>query len=409
VWQFALISNLHGLMIRFDLNASGSGTIDQQNPLDFSASSIAGNYSFGLSGVGNGPLSIAGLLYADSHGNFPLTIGSGHLTEEDINYNGIVTGPTYTTADQTLYGSYVFDSANSNTGRGYISLTNSSTVFSSTASPTTFSFVFYMIDATHLKLVESDTSFFLAGDFFSAPNTDGSFTASILKGKYPFTTGGVSSNGPYSSAGVLISSGGSASTTSGTISGVFDVNNSGSVNLDQTITSSSTYTVDPNLGRIALALTINGNTLNFAAYPTSTGSFELVEIDPNLVTSGIAYLQTAGASLQGSYALNLSGVGSTKNGTVEQDVIGQIATGTGGSLNGTIDINNFQDHGISEGLALLNGTGIVTPDSNLRGTLTLKTSVATFPLAYYIVDNNTILLFETDSVRVLPGTLVKQY
>jgi len=57
----------------------------------------------------------------------------------------------------------------------------------------------------------------------------------------------------------------------------------------------------------------------------------------------------------------------------------------------------------------LNGTTLASPASNGRGALTLKTSVATIPLAYYIVDNNNVLLFETDSQRVMPGTLVKQF
>jgi hypothetical protein len=404
IWQFALISNQHGLMIRFDSNATGSGTIDQQNSIDFSTSLISGNYSFELSGLdAKGlPLSIVGLVNADGRGDFPL-----NLAVEDINYNGNAT--TAAGADETLLGTYVLDSLNPNTGRGTIVLTNSSTLFPS--EPTSFTFTFYMVDATHLKVVESGLTdpYLLAGDFFSAPNKNGSFSASIFNGNYVFTTGGSSSNGPYSSAGVFTATGTSSSAAGSISSGVFDSNDSGNVKLAQTL-SSSTFNVDPNLGRTIFLVTIGSTTLNFAAYPTSTGSFEILELDSNPLTSGVAYSQTPGASFQGNYALNLSGIASSKNGPVEQDVAGQIiSTGTNGTLAGTLDINNFLDHGISEGLALLSGTTIVSPASNGRGTLTLGTSIATFPLAYYIVDNKTVLLFETDSQRVMPGTLVKQF
>jgi len=260
VWQFALISNQHGLMIRFDSSATGSGTIDQQTAQGGFSIPVS-NYSFGLAGLdATGlPLSIAGLLKADGAGNFP---PGGAV--EDINYNGTATNSA--SPDDSLSGSYAFDNLNPTTGRGTIQLTNTSTEF-----PATFLFAFYMVDATHLKLVESDALNHLAGDFFSAPNKNGTYSGSLFNGNYVFTTGGESTNGPYSSAGVFTASGASTA-TSGSISagGVFDSNDSGNVKLAQTLTS-STFNVDSNFGRTIFTLTMGTTTLNFAAYPTSTG------------------------------------------------------------------------------------------------------------------------------------------
>jgi hypothetical protein len=404
IWQFTLISNQHALLIRFDTVGTGSGTIDLQTPGDFASSITQGSYAFSLSGVdANGsPLTFAGRFPADGVSAIPSGV-------EDVNDSGTSTNGD---PDKTLLGTYQLDPTyGPSFGRGSITFNNSLATTDTTfpaGFPTAFTFAFYIVDKTHLKIVETDitSGAILSGDIFSAPNQPGSgFTASILSGKYAFTVGGASQNGPYAAAGVFTSNGSTSSSGSIT-SGVLDFNDSGSnIGLKQSITG--TYSVDPSLGRISMQLTFGQVTQNFAGYTTSSGSVLLIELDKNPASaSGVAYPQTFSSAAQGSFALNLSGVASQVG--VEQDVTGQLAINST-TLYGTLDINNFQDKGLSQGLEIQSGSTLVSPDSNGRGTLTLQTTQATFPLAYYLVDNNTVLLFETDSSRVMVGTLMKQF
>jgi hypothetical protein len=407
IWQFTLVSNQHALLIRFDTVGTGSGTIDLQNPTDFAASAILGNFAFSVSGIDSSgfPLTIAGRFNAD--GTIAITSGV-----EDVNDGGT---STYGDPDDTLLGTYQLDPVyGSSFGRGSITLENSLATYNTSfpGFPGEFTFAFYVVDNTHLKIVETDTTAILSGDIFSGPLVPGGgFGAAILKGKYAFTNGGADANGnPFAAAGVFNASPGTSSgATTGGITGVFDFNDGGTnIQLDQTLTG--TYGVDTSSGRVSMPFTIPGRSapLNYAAYVTSSGTVLMIELDTNPANNaGIAYLQTSTTPLQGSFALNLSGV-ATKTGT-EQDISGQVATASNGTLTGSVDINNFQVNNIYQGLEILSGSTIGSADSNGRGTLTIETAQATFPLAYYIVDQKTVLLCETDSQRVLPGTLVKQF
>ena len=152
VLKFALTTNTHGLLTRFNSDNTGNGTVDQQN---LSALSVlpSGPYVFSVSGTDASfnPLGIAGEFFS-SAGTIPVGLNS----ILDVNDNGAVTR-----ADRTVSGSFAFDSAFPGTGRGKLTL----------ASTTTGSreYAFYMIDATRIRLVEIDRSAFTAGDAFSAP------------------------------------------------------------------------------------------------------------------------------------------------------------------------------------------------------------------------------------------------
>jgi hypothetical protein len=434
-WEFALVSDPVGgasrqaLLIRFDTSSTGSGTINAQNPALLTASAFSGNYAFGLSGVDStgAALVIAGRFFADGVGTIPP--GSAI---QDINDNGkstlTVTGTSTTTttttttststsADTSLQGSFQMDASSPNSGRG--TLTFSSTNTTVLSGTTTLQFAFYIVDNTHIKAVEIDNKAALAGDFYSAANTptDGAInSAAVLpNGNYAFTVSGTGTNGAYAAGGVLAASGATTTGTAGSIAGVLDVNNGVSdIRLNSTITA-STYSVDQNFGRITWPLTVNGTTANFAgytaAYNTPTGPVlfvELIELDAKAIAGGTAFPQTA-SPLQGSYSLNLAGATGPKNGAVEQDVIGQVTTLGSTSFNGNLYINNFALNTVTPHLSLTSSTAVVSPASNGRGTTTLAVSVATFPLAYYVVDANSALVLETDGARVVTGILSKQF
>ena len=109
--------------------------------------------------------------------------------------------------------------------------------------------------------------------------------------------------------------------------------------------------------------------------------------------------------------MNLTGVGSSKSlGTFEQDLTGQIGlTANSTTVTGTVDINNA---GTSSSPIVSNSSSTMwnAPATNGRGTAVWKTSNgAIFKLGYYVINNSTVLLLDTDSNRVAAGILAKQY
>jgi hypothetical protein len=403
-WQFALTSNQHAVMIRFDRNITGSGTIDQQNLDDISTlSNITGPYVFSVAGADTSffPMGIAGKFTAS--GSNSLQTGTGVT---DVNDNGVVKP-----ADTSLSVSYSMDSTEPDTGRGIMTLTTSTAVHK---------YAFYIVDATHLYLVEIDNNAFLVGSAYSGSNA----AASIPAGNYVFTAGGNSSAGSYASGGVFTSAGNSGTTGGSITGGIFDSNNAGTVTTGTTI-GSCAYTVDPT-GRIAVGLNVTGGTCPsatsnlYAVYQTAQAASTTVEpaavmleLDSTAVATGSAYLQSVTAEpLPGSFGLNLAGQGVFHNepGSVQQDVEGQATLTTSTVSSGNLDINNF-NAGIQTDPISTTGSSISAPMSNGRG---LAVLVATNPdvsynLVYYVIDNNTALLFDSDTNRVVIGTIARQF
>jgi hypothetical protein len=403
-WDLTLVSSPQGqaspraLLVRFDKTATGSGEADLQNTTDFALSAFNGNYAFSLSGNdGSGkPLQIAGMFQTDGIGSIP-----PNLAEEDINDAGT---NTEAAVDTTLNGLFAASANLATNGRGTLQLTNANTEVPDIAG--TYTFAFYIVDSTHLKVVETDAKATaqLSGDLFSAANIDGSFSTSILKGSYAFTLSGANVGGTasYALGGVLVTNG------SGSISGgVFDLNSGGSVTADTSITASS-YAVASGLGRISFSLTHGSTTRNFAAYATSGGgSVEIIELDTDIVADGTAYLQTSLGIPQGSFALNLTS-NANGSGFTEENVIGEVEFPGGAVIPvGNIDID---DRGtVTTGAPIENTSTIVAPDSNGRGTSTIETHSANYSLAYYVVSNTTALEIEVDGQRVATGLVARQF
>jgi len=406
VWQFVLASNQHALMIEFDKNASGSGTIDQQDAGQFSGAFALGNYSFGLSGfdVKHHATGVAGRVFANGNQTFPL--GSGIL---DLNDSGASTSPTNVTDSQLQGGFTPPDLA---TGRGTLTLNCPSfdSVLGATTGITgTLNFVYYVIDATHLKVVEADSTATLSGDFYSAPPISAN-----MGGTQVFVVAGVDGSG--NSFGM-----GGAFVTSGT--GVLDLNDNGTLTsppTNGTNITSAAPSLDTTTGRINLAMSISASTsFQFAAYLfnytppdglPSTGAV-LLEIDSKMaVGTGVAFTQTGASGPQGSFAMNLAGV-VLGGGNGGQDIDGQLTTGNSGVLTGTVDINDAANSGnLVSGEPLTSTSTIATVGINGRGNpLTLANKFETNTLSYYVIDENTALLLEMDGNRVLTGTMTSQF
>jgi hypothetical protein len=389
--QFVLTNNQHAYITRFNAGTSGTGAMDQQNLNDLttSPSVISGPYVFEFTGSDATfqQLGVAGRFTANGAGTIPNTGAT-----VDFNDNGTVTAN-----DTSLAGTYKFDTTQPNTGRGTMTLTSTAIG--------TLNFAFYTIDSTHLRVVETDTSDYLAGDVYSG--IAGPFNVgNLAKGNFAFTVGGTSAAGAYALGGVLTSDG------AGNISGgVSDLNDAGTATLATTL-GGCTYTSDATNSRIDLTIGASGScTTEFAGYPTSTGSVLLLELDSAAVAGGTAYLQLATAAPAGALAIGLGSQGIFYNSSAQygQDLDAAVnfrATVAGA---GSIDINNF--NAVYPSDPVNTTTAIAAPSSLGRGTMILsgKNPNVTFGLVYYVVSPNLSLLLGSDTTRTNVGQIGLQY
>jgi hypothetical protein len=377
-WRFTVVNHAKALVIRFDTTGA-SGTLELQD----TAAVLAGNYAFNLSGANAsnraGSLAEAGALTAGAG-----AISSGVM---DVNSAGNPsTGLTITA------GSFTAPTA----GRGTLTVT---TTFG------TQTFAYYVVDANHVKVVETDAINHTVGDFFKQPA--GPFANTSFRGGVAFAFLGSTIAGPLGEGGVLTFDG-AGHVTAGTL----DFNANGNPLNGQTV-SSGTYTVvDANTGRATASLTVGGSTLQYALYPQINGGISMVEIDTANTVAGRALQQSgsfSGGTLSGNYALNLTGTSFNPPG--EEDVAGQVVPNGGSAITGTLDINSSGVLASSQTLApgSYSCTGDCTTSG--RGSATLGASGFTpnGGFTFYIADSNNVFFLETDSTRVLTGTMQKQF
>jgi len=271
--------------------------------------------------------------------------------------------------------------------------------------------------STQLHLVEIDANNYLGGDAYAAPTGSSFNAASLPSGNYPFTAGGTSPTGAYAVGGVFVSSG------SGGTSGVLDSNDAGTVTSDTTL-GTCTYTVDPTSGRIDLRLsTASGTcaagpsttTQEFAMYQSAQGSAVMLELDATAIATGSAFVQSAiPTGLTGSFSFGLAGQGifHDEPAKYQQNLSGQLTLNGLASVSGTIDVNNF--NAVFPGdLIFVTDTKITTaPDATSgRGTAVIQgmNPNVTFNVTFYTISADSALLFDSDTTRVLIGTINLQF
>jgi hypothetical protein len=412
-WQLAMANFQHGELTRFDAGHTGSGTVDQQNlnGLTTALTALGGPYVFSVAGADAGffPEGMAGKFSANGAGQ--ITGGSPIL---DVNNSSNPTGGV-STEDRSLAGSYTMDAIFPGSGRGTLTLSSTTTG--------SIQLAFYIVNttaseqSTQLHLVEIDANNYLGGDAYAAPSGSSFNAASLPSGNYPFTVGGTSPTGAYAAGGVFVSSG------SGGTSGVIDSNNAGTVTSDTTL-GTCTYSVDPTSGRIDLLLsTASGTcaagpsttTQEFAMYPSAQGPALMLELDATAISTGSAFAQssTIPTGLTGSFAFGLAGQGIFHNAPAkyQQNLSGQLTLNGLTSLSGTIDINNFSAVFPGDPIFVTN-TLLTTPNATSgRGTAVIQgmNPNVTYNVIYYVVSADTVLLLDSDTTRVLIGTITSQF
>jgi hypothetical protein len=371
--EFVLFNTSSGLAIRFQNTATASGSVDLQTSSAFSLPALAGSFALNLSGVDNAgnPETAAGLITLDAVGD----ISSGVVDDND---NGVLTTNVAVTAAPLAI-------TNPNGGRGTATVTTPA----APAGLGTLHFVYYVVDANHLKLIETDAGFPLAGDAFRQ-------SSASVSGNFAFTMAGATSagNGIFVTGGILNTDG------AGNIVGgsVQDVYNGGT--LSSASAATGTYSLSGGRG----LMTLNGGlgALHLVFYP-STGGLQLMGIDPTIVASGSALAQSGGpfsnGSLNGGFGLNFTGV----NVANEIDTIAQFTTSGTGTLSGALDVNSGGV--LASNLSL---TGNYTVAGNGRGTGALNSSAGTVNITLYMVSTSRALFIETDATQVSVGLLAKQ-
>jgi hypothetical protein len=371
--DFVLISTAHGLITRFDNSGSGSGTLDLQGS---ASQSSFPSLSFSLSG-------------SDANG-FPLA-SAGAIA---IASNGSVTGIEDFNENAASTGSSGLDLASTSS----LTLTNGTSgkaEFDSTFG--TLSFDVWVIDSTHVKLIETDSSgTVLSGDAFTQQT-------SFPVGQLVFIVGGFDAALHTFAAGGLMTS-----DANGNLSGFEDFNDSGNFTHGPYVNASCTTF---SAGRCQMAFTgfsNNGvpNSFEFAAYPTSGGVL-LLEIDSLGLAQGAAYLQSATTFAAAQYGLSLT----ADNTGSEVDDIAEFTAGPAATPNltaGTLDEN---DLGGTLAPATLSGTytpAAMTPGDGTIVIPSIKTANGTLNLRYYVIDSTTIAFIESDSKQVGVGSFELQ-
>jgi hypothetical protein len=368
--DFVIVSGGHALVTRFDGNATGSGTIDQQTTFAFSNAALAGPFAFTLSGIDTGdvPLAVGGVFTSDASG----TLTSGL---DDSNDNGFVV------TNDPMTGSIPVAS----TGRGTATL---NTVRGA------LTFAYYVVDANHLKSVGTNNLPALGGEAF---RQTGPFNNASVSGPFAFTIAGADllNGNPFATGGVLTSDGAGNVTA-----GFEDFNDGGSVTTAVPFTG--TYAMAAN-GRGTLTLNTTAGTFNFVIYPSGGGVLAL-ETDNRFLTSGTALQQQTSAftagSLTGTYGMNFTAAAGS--GT-ELDSIAEFTADGVSKLTGIIDINN--NGGITFGQAM---TGTFTANANGRFALPLQTPLGTQNVIAYLVNGNRALFIEADGNLVAVGDIRHQ-
>ena len=150
-------------------------------------------------------------------------------------------------------------------------------------------------------------------------------------------------------------------------------------------------------------------------YQSAQGPAVMLELDATAISTGSAFVQsTIPTGLTGSFSFGLAGQGIFHDAPAkyQQNLSGQLTLNGLASVSGTIDINNF--NAVFPGdLIFVNNTKItMAPDATSgRGTAVIQgmNPNVTYNVTFYTISADTALLFDSDTTRVLIGTINLQF
>jgi hypothetical protein len=390
----ALNSANKGVMLQTDLNATSSGSFSLQSAASFSATAINGPYVFDVSGtdVNGAPISVVGQM---------TTNGAGAITGGIYDSNDGGTNPPLITA-QTFGagGTYTLDATNGATfGEGAMTFASRS-------------FEFFIVDSTHILLIETDGQLLTFGAALQqsgAPTQTGA-------GSFAFLIGGSAVLG---TAGPIARGGRFTADASGKLSNIrLDDNNNGSITqigTGQTF-SNAAFTIDaanPGTGRATLHFLASGqsNPYTFVLYFASASEAFIQDTSNGVVGDGTMLAQSGtftAANLAGNYVFNWSGINLALG--FEEDFAGQYALSSSGAISGVVDFVELASPS-KRNPAFLNipitGTLTINGDGTGANNYTVTTGNSpstTLNYHAYLTGSNTILLVGVDSNRTIAGS-----
>src|SRR6266849_5962200 len=386
---FAMMANGNARFIEFDAGGGsgriGSGTMEKVDTTAYNTAKITGDYAFGAAGLDNlnNREAIAGRF--TSNGTGTLTNPVGDVNAYGTDYSMSFTAATYTVSDTT-------------TGRGTMNL-----ALTFRGTPNSLNFVFYIVNAGKLFVMESDTvttaTPLLNGVVLHQQGPAGGFSNASLNGNTVIYLtglstgcGGVGGGGvPKAVAGLLTADGNGAFTLT------FDEN---FCSAPRSVTAmAGTYSVTSN-GRTSI--TFGGYSL--VAYLVSLNQLFLYNTHPNLLF-GFGEPQAAGSftnsAVNGRYA------GFTTD-PVEFGVVVLSGEFTADGASPTGNITGTEDIGASSGPnpgVAFNATySISSSPTNGRGTMSVTSGSGGSAVIYMISSskfvavpsdpNPAVLLFE---------------
>jgi hypothetical protein len=407
-FSLVVLSSSQALIATLDdpnLQASGessAGTMDLQT----SATKLSGGYAFVISGTDiatASPTAFGGVLNVDS----PRTIsGAGSLVDQDLAgtvTNCPVPAVSGTVSDPDSFGMVTFN------------LTFNPTTCA--VSTPTIQLTGYLVDAVHIKLIESDnngsgTGSSTAGIATSQGAAAGTFTNNkSFAGKYVF---GVSGDDVLGVPSSLASVGRFTADASGNLNSGFNDEFLSGLVLEISGAFKGTYTLDSTgSGRVDSFITFS-NASNPGAelifYLTGNGNPPLVldangdaNSGPLGVGAGVAYPQVAPPySFNGRYGLDFA----------ESGPLGAVGTGQM-SVNATLTppLSGVVDTNLSSSPnpnSPLTGTFRAIPSSGhftgtLSNTFFIQSTNNTFSGAFYLIDSGHGFFIETDSQALFLG------
>jgi hypothetical protein len=382
-----LNSSSKGVLIQTDLNATSSGSFILQSPNTFAQGTINGPYNFDVSGMdGNSgaPVSVVGQITTNGAG----AITGGIYDSDDggslITAQAIPTGGSYTAPDTTF-------------GRGTMTFASRN-------------FVYYLVDGTRVRLIETDGLLFTSGDALLQTNVPTVNTA----GNFVFIIGGSSVLG---TAGPVARGGRFTTDASGNLGSIsVDDNNNGSASTTTSFTNANFAidTANPGTGRGTVTFTAQGQQNPFTAvfYFSSPTQAVIQDTSVGIIGDGTMLAQIGPFnSSAGNYIVNWSGQNLALG--FEEDFAGQYALSSSNAVSGAIDFVELASPSNRNPLfsnIQLTGNFGLNGDGTQRNTYVLTTNSApntTYNSAAYIGGTAaapTILLIDVDPHHVDVGT-----
>lgn len=362
-------------LVEFDSFATSSGTLDLQDS-SVAAIPITGIYAFEVQGGG---VSIGGIL----------NIASGAVSPTGTVLDFNLAGTPY--ADQSIAAASV--SAPDATGRLQISITPSNS-----PNPPAVNLEGYIVDGSRIELISANTPI---GGIAYFQNTS---NLAVTGNSYVAGMTGFDGIGGFQAAGIFTMG------PTGNVTGTLSTNDLAGGRAPATAITGGTFVADStNLGRYTLTGVTDGiTTFNMQLYVDGNGNALMLTMDSTDALAGLAFLQTTGASVSGTYVMADTGADITNE--FELDAVGPVSTGSD-TFSGFVDLNWLRTGNAATQSADLMVTGAFTAPSGGVSTgsgntitgLDVTTASNADAFDYYVVDSTKVVAIETDSNQLTLG------